>query len=359
MKNLYVFLLSATLVSCADQDMPINDNAASVSGTLNQLAPDLVLGEPASGSSYAWDSDRRASNYDYSQYDDVEEGTILTNVLDQSSNWNSNTYSLAVADNSGRSKGIAPSETTSPVKTKTTETPKQTTETGAAPTQKSLKIIKDGTMTVQTENIDSSKFNIDKLVYQWGGYYHTEKLEHYDKRSVYTLVIRIPADHYEKVLAGIEKGGDKIEFKNITALDMTEEYNDVQTQLLNKKAYLNRYLELLSQAKNVKEILMIEDHIRPLQNDIERHIGRLRYLDDKVGFSTLNVMLYQLHEDEEEPIDENSFWHRLGKSFKSGWSIVVNFVLAIIAVWPQILVLLAVVLFIRSRRKRILEWFKK
>lgn len=338
--------------------MPKIGEAETASGAINQLVPEVALGEPASGSSYAWESDSRGANYDYSQYDDVEEGTIMANIFDQNDHA---TYSFSVnaTSNAGSSKSMAASDKTSPVKTKTAETPKQTTETGAAPTQKSLKIIKDGTMTVQTENIDSSKFNIDKLVHQWGGYYHTEKLEHYDKRSVYNLVIRVPADHYEKVLAGIEKGGDKIEFKNITAFDVTEEYNDIQTQLQNKKAYLNRYLQLLSQAKNVKEILMIEDHIRPLQNDIERHIGRLRYLDDKVGFSTLSVMLYQLHEDEEEPIDENSFWHRLGKSFKSGWSIVVNFVLSIIAVWPQILVLLAFFLFIRSRRKRIIEWFKK
>lgn len=227
------------------------------------------------------------------------------------------------------------------------------------PQKKSLKIIKDGTMTVRSENIDSSKFQIDILLHHLDGYYETESLEHYDQRSVYQLVIRVPSAEYDKLLSGLEKGGDKVEAKNIKARDVTEEYNDVQTQLKNKKAYLERYLQLLAQAKNIEEILMIEDHIRPLQNDIERHIGRLRYLDDRVGYSTLSVQLYQEFKNVPPVVAEDGFWFRLGQSFKSGWTHVVNFIINLIAVWPQIIVFAVIFWFIRRRRSRIIAWFKK
>ncbi len=228
-----------------------------------------------------------------------------------------------------------------------------------APQKKSLKIIKDGTMTVRSENIDSSKFQIDILLHHLDGYYETESLEHYDQRSVYQLVIRVPSAEYDKLLSGLEKGGDKVEAKNIKARDVTEEYNDVQTQLKNKKAYLERYLQLLAQAKNIEEILMIEEHIRPLQNDIERHLGRLRYLDDRVGYSTLSVQLYQEFKNVPPVVAEDGFWFRLGQSFKSGWTHVVNFIINTIAVWPQLIVFIALFWFIRRRRQSIIAWFKK
>ncbi len=227
------------------------------------------------------------------------------------------------------------------------------------PQKKSLKIIKDGTMTVRSENIDSSKFQIDILLHHLDGYYETESLEHYDQRSVYQLIIRVPSAEYDKLLSGLEKGGDKVEAKNIKARDVTEEYNDVQTQLKNKKAYLERYLQLLAQAKNIEEILMIEDHIRPLQNDIERHLGRLRYLDDRVGYSTLSVQLYQEFKNVPPVVAEDGFWFRLGQSFKSGWTHVVNFIINVIAIWPQLIVFIALFWFIRRRRQRIMTWFKK
>lgn len=227
------------------------------------------------------------------------------------------------------------------------------------PLKKSLKIIREGTMTVRSENIDSSKFQIDILLHHLDGYYETESLEHYDQRSVYQLVIRVPSSEYDKLLSGLEKGGDKIEAKNIKAKDVTEEYNDVQTQLQNKKAYLTRYLQLLNQAKNVEEILMIEDHIRPLQNDIERHIGRLRYLDDRVGYSTLSVQLYQEFKNVPPVVAEDGFWFRLGQSFKSGWTHVVNFIINMIAVWPQLIIITVLFFVIRGRRKRIVAWLKK
>lgn len=367
MRNSYLILPALIFSACSDTEL---DKSKSISGGSNyemeeshqRISEDV----PASAPTYAWESDYRGSeSYDYDQYgDEMDYATSGGN-----SSRGVVTYALDVSDNIGIANVLEPnkfkgsgSTTTTIPQPKGDQGPNNTTSNPKptdVPAHKALKIIKDGNMTVRSKNIDSSKFNIDKLIHQWEGYYQTEKLEHYEQRSVYNLVIRVPSEHYEKVLSGIERGGDSIEFKNITASDVTEEYNDVFTQLQNKKAYLNRYLQLLSQAKNVKEILMIEDHIRPLQSDIERHIGRLRFLDDRVGFSTLSVMLYQEHEVVVVEVDEDSFWYRLGKSFKSGWSYVVNFILNLISIWPQLLIGIGLFLFIRSRRKRIITWFKK
>lgn len=370
MKTVYFLVLVSILAACSNNETPnnIQDNKSKSEINFDASAPPSPEEEKSFGSpSYSWESDYRGDNsYEYDQYNE-EAADALTyyNYASSSDNSTSDAYRFRISapDASSVSSpamgATSPNNTTIPKK----EAPKTGNEsqvTQKSEPQKALKIIKDGSMTVKTKNIDSSKFNIDKLIHACDGYYQTEKLEHFENRSVYNLTIRVPSDNYDRLLSGIEKGKDSIEFKNITAMDVTEEYNDVLTQLNNKKAYLNRYLQLLSQAKNVKEILMIEDHIRPLQSDIERHIGRLRFLDDKVGYSTLNVLLYQQNDPKEVVVvDQDSFLFRLGESFKKGWSYIVNFVLGLISIWPQLLIFGGLFFFIRSRRNRILAWFKK
>jgi len=372
MKTVYFLLLVSIVTACSNNDTPKDgqDNEKKKEFSYDKNESLAIEEQRATGSqnSYSWESDNRGDNsYNYEQYNDTDDNDLIyynyadANFTDESA---SGAYRFKISDANASSlsspalNSIEPNKTSIPKK----EAPKTGSESQIqhqTDQQKALKIIKDGSMTVKTKNIDSSKFNIDKLIHACEGYYQTEKLEHFDQRSVYNLTIRVPSNNYDRLLSGIEKGKDSIEFKNITAMDVTEEYNDVITQLNNKKAYLNRYLLLLSQAKNVKEILMIEDHIRPLQSDIERHIGRLRFLDDKVGYSTLNILLYQQNNTKEVVVDEDGIWFRLGKSFKSGWAHVVNFVLGLISIWPQILVFGGLFFYIRSRRNRILAWFKK
>jgi hypothetical protein len=373
MKTVYYLLLVSILTACVNDDTPkdVQDNERKKEFSYNKIESLALEEQGGAGSqdSYSWESDNRGNNsYDYEQYNDVEDaGLIYYNYADENFTEESSSaaYRFKISDanaslfSSPATNSIQPNNAAVPNKDATKTGGESQIQQQQTEPQKSLKIIKDGSMTVKTKNIDSSKFNVDKLIHACEGYYQTEKLEHFDQRSVYNLTIRVPSGNYDRLLSGIEKGKDSIEFKNITAMDVTEEYNDVITQLNNKKAYLNRYLQLLSQAKNVKEILMIEDHIRPLQSDIERHIGRLRFLDDKVGYSTLNILLYQQNDTKEVVVDKEGFWFRLGKSFKSGWAHVVNFILGLISIWPQILFFGGLFLFIRSRRHRILAWLKK
>jgi hypothetical protein len=49
----------------------------------------------------------------------------------------------------------------------------------------------------------------------------------------------------------------------------------------------------LKQANKVEEIVAIEKEIGNLRTDIESIEGRLKYLKDKVSYSTLNVVFYE------------------------------------------------------------------
>lgn len=214
------------------------------------------------------------------------------------------------------------------------------------------KIIKDGDITIQTRDIVASKTDIDDLMKSLNAYYERENFKNTDYRTTYELVIRVPACNFEKLISSVEQGKDEVEGKNIRARDVTEEYVDITTRLATKREYLKQYTALLTKASTIKDILEIKENIRSLQEEIERAEGRLKYLNDQVTFSTLNVKLYKDKEFIYKPKPKNSFLERVKSGLNTGWKIIVEFVLFLVSIWSVLLFLILLLFFVMRRRKK-------
>ena len=203
------------------------------------------------------------------------------------------------------------------------------------------KIIKDGYISVKTNDINVSKKGIDKLLKTLNAYYESEDLQNNDQTISYDLKIRVPADNFENLISSIENGKDEIKSKSIQARDITEEYVDIETRLTNKREYLKRYKELLTKAATVKDIIAIEENIRTLQEEIESKEGRLKFLSDQVSFSTLNINIYHDKVFVYKPEPQDKFSERIKKSMSNGWTSIVGFVLWVISIWPFLFLVFA------------------
>ncbi|RZK02878.1 MAG: DUF4349 domain-containing protein, partial [Flavobacterium sp.] len=212
------------------------------------------------------------------------------------------------------------------------------------------KIIKDGSITVKSQDINASKKAFDNLLKQLNAYYESEDLQNNDQTTAYNLTIRIPAVNFEKVIVGIENGKDKIESKNIVTRDVTEEYVDTEIRLASKRDYLKRYKEILSKASTVKDIMAVEENIRALQEEIESKEGRLQYLKDQVSFSTLNISLYK--EKEFTNNYQDGFFTRVKIAVIDGWNSIVDFMVWAIGIWPFLIVAAVSFFAIRTIIKR-------
>jgi hypothetical protein len=56
--------------------------------------------------------------------------------------------------------------------------------------------------------------------------------------------LRIPADKFDAVMKQVEGLAEKVDNKNISTQDVTEEFIDVEARLKTKKELEVRYLEL-------------------------------------------------------------------------------------------------------------------
>lgn len=214
------------------------------------------------------------------------------------------------------------------------------------------KIIRNGTMSVKANNINESKKSVDALLKKLGAYYQDERLSNEASRVEYFLKIRIPSSQFESLIQGIDNSQDEIVSKQINAEDVTEEYVDLQARLQNKREYLERYRSILRNAKNVKEMMQVEENIRNLQEEIESKEGRLRYLNDQVSYSTLDLTLFHNKEFVYRNEEENSFSERAKAAFSGGWKAVIEVCLGLFTLWPFLLFILIVLWFLRTYLKR-------
>ncbi len=203
--------------------------------------------------------------------------------------------------------------------------------------KKGSKIIKDGGLKVEVDQLKPTKAEIDSTLKKFDAYYENEKYTSGTYRSTYHLTIRVPSKNFEALLKAIEVGNGKILEKNISARDVTDQYVDVAIRLENNKTYLGRYRILLNKANSIKDILEIQEKIRRIEEEIDSRTGRLKYMDDQVRFSTLRMELFQEHEVVATEKVRN-FGEQLVGAFKNGIDGFLDFALFLVGIWPFILV---------------------
>ena len=214
------------------------------------------------------------------------------------------------------------------------------------------KIIKDGRLGLLVSELEKTKSRIDILIKNHSGYYANESYNNSDWESSFNLKIRVPFTNFEKLINDIETGDGEIQYKEIEARDVTDQFIDLETRLENKRNYLIRYNDLLKQAKNVNEILEIEEKVRGLEEEIESTTGRLKYLGDLVDYSTLDLTISRKKEFKYNPVNRDKFSERIKQSLSKGWYGFVDFLLFVIKIWPFWILVTLIIYFWRKFKKR-------
>ena len=79
--------------------------------------------------------------------------------------------------------------------------------------------------------------------------------------------------------------------ENATGEDVTDQYVDLQSQLVNLEATRARIQEFLQDAKSVDEALRVNQELANIEAQIEQIKGRMNYLTDRSAYSTITINL--------------------------------------------------------------------
>lgn len=208
------------------------------------------------------------------------------------------------------------------------------------------KLIRNGQLDFKTTDVKKTKIEIEKISKELNAYISSENENNYGDKLQYTQNIRVPADQFDNLIKRIEPLANKIENKSINTQDVTEEFIDVEARLTTKKELEARFREILLQAKTVEEIVSIESQIANVRAEIESMEGRLKYLQNQVSFSTLNVSYYEIIGT------DFGFASKFVESLKGGWDNLLSFLIFLVTLWPFVVGLIALVFWWVRRRKR-------
>lgn len=215
----------------------------------------------------------------------------------------------------------------------------------------SRKIIKNGNMRVQVGEIKKAQTLVNEILKKNNAYIQKEEFRNTDADENLDLTIRVPHKSFDTLINSFSNGLGSVLSKNISSDDVTEEYTDISIKLANKKIYLEKYRDMLKSAANTKDMLEIQEKIRGLEDEIDVAEGRLRFIDDRVNYSTLNLSLYK-EKVRSSATSKIGFGSRFVDSLTEGWNSFVAFLLGIISFWPFFLLIPAIIAIWKKWKKK-------
>jgi hypothetical protein len=218
---------------------------------------------------------------------------------------------------------------------------------GSTAAEVDQKIIKTGYLDITVDAVDETVSKIVALATGKGGYTQDSSVsEREDGTKFGDITIRIPASEFENTLVEVKKFAVTVDTESANGQDVTEEYTDLESQLRNAQAQETEYLNILKKAVTVDDILNVQSYLGQVRGEIESLQGRIKYLENQTGYSTISVSLSE-ESDLKIPSKEFRPWSSIKEAAQALVSVLQGLVITII--WLVILgggVILPIVLII-------------
>lgn len=150
-----------------------------------------------------------------------------------------------------------------------------------------------------------------------------------------TFTIKVAANGFVSLLDGLEKMSPSLQ-RNVQGQDVTEEYVDLSSRLKAKQLVETRLLSFMEKASKTDDLLAFSNELSKVQEAIEQIKGRIRYLDQNVSFSTIELRMYQ--QTGKKPLLSDPNTLTLEERIQKAWNSSLN---VLVAVMQGILVFLA------------------
>ena len=188
----------------------------------------------------------------------------------------------------------------------------------------SEKIIYNAEVTLETTGFDDALERIAAMVRDMGGYMESTSVSGSNygaisrgsagARSAY-YTIRIPSARFAEFTGSLTDLGN-VPYSRTYTRNVTREYYDTQSRLDAYKVQEKRLLEMLSVAETVEDMLAIQRELTDVQYEIDSLTGTLRYYDNQVGYSTVDMTVREVREYTPEPTITLTYWERMSKGFR-------------------------------------------
>jgi hypothetical protein len=156
------------------------------------------------------------------------------------------------------------------------------------------KIVQTASVRLQVKAVSESLGEVAAIATSAGGFVANSNFAYQGEQQVATITLRVPAQAYQETLAKVRALGAKVDSETSNASDVSEEFSDLQARIRTLEATEQQLLQLLGQARNVNEVLQVQDRLNSVRTQIEQARGRIQLLEKLSDYATISVHLSPL-----------------------------------------------------------------
>ncbi|TCM99268.1 uncharacterized protein DUF4349 [Paenibacillus sp. BK033] len=185
--------------------------------------------------------------------------------------------------------------------------------TGAGLNQK---LIYKANLTIEAIDYDKAATALRNTIHQAGGYILQFQDGQYSGEMSSTYTIKVPAASFMDFIDRLNGIEHKKFERQISGTDVTEEYVDLQSRLTAQQVVEERLLAFMDKATKADDLVKFSEQLATVQENIERLKGRIRYLDNNVSYSTVELRLYQSNAKEDTLSVEDGLGDKMSKALQ-------------------------------------------
>jgi len=153
-------------------------------------------------------------------------------------------------------------------------------------------IIRTANLNIVVADTEATLSAISELIEANGGWVVNSNLYQYNENAKSgNITVRVPVAGFNSALEAIKRLAVEVVSESSSGQDVTEEFVDLTSRLENLEATAGRVRNFLDEATDVEEALAVNQELSRLEGEIEVIKGRMQYLSQSAGFSTISIDL--------------------------------------------------------------------
>ncbi|PWB49435.1 MAG: hypothetical protein C3F13_18705 [Anaerolineales bacterium] len=158
-------------------------------------------------------------------------------------------------------------------------------------------VIKNATLSMAVDDPLKSMDNISRMAEAMGGFVvnadmYQQSLENGVKVPQVNMAIRVPAERLAEALTTIKaETTQPIISENESSQDVTAEYTDLNSRLVNLQAAENQLQEIMDSAVKTEDVLSVYQQLVSVREQIELIKGQMKYYEQSAALSSISVQL--------------------------------------------------------------------
>ena len=216
----------------------------------------------------------------------------------------------------------------------------------------SQKLIRQATLIFEVGDINHAYDSIKLVVESFHGYTSNEEKINAGEQAEQHMDIRVEEKFFDDVIDRILFLAKNVESRNISVQDVTAEYSDINARLKTKKDVEMRYVEILRQARTVKDMLAIEEQLGIVREEIESMEARMKVMTNQIAYCSIRIEFSDVI-----TTSVPGFSSKFLLSLQTGWNSLMKLFLGMTALWPFLvggsLAWIAIIRLIKRRRRSV------